>query len=184
MAIFRPRSGRDDLDLTSPTIIPQDDPRSPKSSTLERVFLAFNSIETQSAESVSPMDKPGPHPKSEAASKANKNMQIGLGLPSRVAFRRTLQLQRTSFRDTIRLSSFREEYPSSSIIVTEPLFTPYTSRVQSTKSSNEFLKPSDFILKDHFTISLRCPPFRRRPPPLHRAGLHLRKISGHRRLFV
>ena len=142
LAIFRPRSGRDDLDLTSPTVAPQDDPRSPKPSTLERVFLAFNSIET--CESVPPMDKSGPHLKSEASSKANKNMEIGLGLPSRVAFRRTLQLQRTSSRDTIRSSSSSEEYPNPSIIVTEPSFTPHSSRVQSTESSNEFLKPSDF----------------------------------------
>jgi hypothetical protein len=161
LAIFRLRSGRDDLDSTSPTITPQDDPRSPKPPALERVFLAFSAlyapspstIETQSSESVPPMDKPGPHPKSEAASKANKNMQIGLGLPSREAFRRTLQLQRTSSRDTIRSRSFSEEYPNPSVIITEPSFTPsYISRVQSTESSNQFLKPSDFTQRPLYDI--------------------------------
>jgi hypothetical protein len=163
LAIFRLRSGRDDLDLTSPTITPQDDPRSPKSPTLERVFLAFNSlyppspspIETQSSESV---PQSGPHPKSEAPS--NKNMEIGLGLPSRVAFRRTLQLQRTSSRDAIRSRSFSEEYPHPSVIVTEPSITPsYTSRVQSTESSNQFLKPSDFTQRPIYdVIEVPTPP--------------------------
>jgi hypothetical protein len=41
LAIFQPWSGRDDLDLTSPTIAPKDDPRSPNLSTLDRVFLAL-----------------------------------------------------------------------------------------------------------------------------------------------
>jgi hypothetical protein len=45
LAIFQPRSGRKDLDQTSPTVVtPQDDPRSPYQSTMDGVFLTFTSI--------------------------------------------------------------------------------------------------------------------------------------------
>ena len=90
---------------------------------------------------------------SEVPSKAN---QIGLGLPSRVVFRRNLRLQdmslltRSSLTTTRRLS---QEYPDTSFIVTEPSFGPSSySRVQSVASSNHFLKPSQFAERSLYDI--------------------------------
>ena len=147
LAIFQPRSVRDDLDLTSPAIAPQDDPRSPNLSTLERVFLTFSSLkpsEMSSSESV---------PKSEV-SKANKNMQIGLGLPSRVVSRRELRQQEMSFltRSRCLTSGSCQECPTTTIIVTEPSLGSIYSRVQSVESSNQFLKPSQFTERSLYDI--------------------------------
>ena len=118
LAIFQPCSSRGDLNLTSSSVSPQDDPRSPNLSTREGVFLTFSSLnvpsscptKSQSSGSVRPMEEPGTHPKYEASLKAKKNMQIGLGLPSRVVFCRKLRLQDTSSQgsvDAIRCQSRR-----------------------------------------------------------------------------
>ena len=163
LAIFQPRSGRDDLN--PPSVRPQDDPRSPNLSTRAGVFLTFSSLnapsscptKSQSSGSVSPMEEPGTYLKYEASSKAKKNMQIGLGLPSRVVFRRKLRLQETSSSqgnvDAIRCQSRRssQEFPNPSFIVTEPSFNS-SVRVQSAQSSNQFLKPSQFTQRSLFDI--------------------------------
>ena len=156
LAIFQPRSGRDDLDLTSPTITPQDDPRSPNLSTLDRVFLTFSSIKPSEMPSPVKMQFSGSVPKSEVSSKANKNMQIGLGLPSPVLFRRKLRQQVMSQEvDAVRCRSrsSSQECPNYSFIVTEPSFGPSYSRVQSVvESSNQFLKPSQFTERSLYDI--------------------------------
>ena len=146
LAIFQSHSGRDDLDLTSPAIAPQDDPRSPNLSTFERVFLTFTSLK--------PSEMSGSVSKSEVPSKADKNMQIGLGLPSRVVSRRELRQQEMSFltRSRCLTSGSCQEYPTTSIIVTEPSFGSSYSRVQSPESSNQFLKPSQFTERSLYDI--------------------------------
>lgn len=122
LAIFHPRSARDDLDLTSPTVAPQNDPRSP----------------------------PPPPLTSEARFQSSKNMQIGLGLPSRVIRRRLLRMQETSSQGSINNAvrhqsrgSSQEECQNPSLIVTHPSMVSF-SRVQSVQVSNQFLKPSHF----------------------------------------
>ncbi|KAF8813415.1 hypothetical protein BYT27DRAFT_7250951 [Phlegmacium glaucopus] len=174
LAIFQPRTGRDDLDLTSPTITPQDDPRSPYQSTLER-FLTFTSINPPSEmhspmkiattstgfdikqSSGSALDKElVTHPKPEDPSKSNKNMQIGLGLPSSLVFRRP-QLQQTSSQgtiDAVRCQSRRssQEFQNPSLVVIGPSFASSRSRVRSDESSNQFLKPSHFAQRSLYDI--------------------------------
>ena len=159
LAIFQPRSGRDDLDLTSPTIAPQNDPRSPNLSTLDRVFLTFSSIKPSEMPSPVKSQSSGSVPESEVPSKASKNMQIGLGLPSRVVFRRKLRQQEMSQEiDAARCrsrssSDSDQECPSYSFIVTEPSFGPSYSRVQNVvESSNRFLKPSQFTERSLYDI--------------------------------
>ena len=159
LTIFQPRSGRDDLDQTSPAIAPQDDPRSPNPSTLNRVFLSFSSlkpsetpVKIQSSESVSKPEVP-----------SQDKTQIGLGLPSPVVLRRRLRQQEMSQGiDAVRCWSRRsnsdssQEYPSYSFIVTEPSFgSSYNNnRVQSVvvESSNRFLKPSQFTERSLYDI--------------------------------
>lgn len=153
LAIFQPRSGRDDLDLTSPAVTPQDDPRSPNLSTLERVFLTFSSLKPSEMPSSVKRQSSGSDPESEIPSKANKNVQIGLGLPSRVVFRRELRQQEMSL--LTRSSPWRrssQECPRTTFIVTEPSFGSSYSRVQSVESSNQFLKPSQFTERSLYDI--------------------------------
>ena len=152
LTIFQPRSDRDDLDQTSPTIAPQDDPRSPNLSTLDRVFLTFSSIKPSETPPVK-----GQSSKPEVPSR--DNTQIGLGLPSRVAFRRKLRQQEMSQEiDAARCRSRRssdssQECPNYSLIVTEPSFGSSYNRVQSVvESSNQFLKPSQFTERSLYDI--------------------------------
>ena len=169
LAIFRPRSGRDDLGLTSPTVATQDDPRSPRLSTLERVFLTFTSInppdKMQAAIStglnIDQSSDNVPHPKPEVPSRSNKSVHIGLGLPSHVALRR-LRLQQTSSEaniSAVRCQSrrFSQECQNPSFIVTEPSFGSYGSgggsRVPSVNVSNKFLKPSHFVQRSLYDIA-------------------------------
>jgi len=175
LANFQPRTGRDDLDLTSPTVTPQDDPRSPYQSTLKRVFLTFTSIKppcemdspmrsaTTSTgldikqSSGSAMDKDlVTHPRSEGLSKSNKNMQIGLGLPSPLAFRRSWRQQTSSpgSIDADRRQSRRssQECENPSLVVTEPSFASSCGGVQSVESSSQFLKPSHFAQRPLYDI--------------------------------
>jgi hypothetical protein len=155
LTIFQPRSGRDDLDLTSPAIAPQDDPRSPNLSTLDRVFLTFSSIKPSETPS-SPVKRQTSKP--EVPSRVNT--QIGLGLPSPVVFRRKLRQQEMSQEiDAARCRSRRssdssQECPNYSFIVTEPSFGSSFNRVQSVvvESSNQFLKPSQFTERSLYDI--------------------------------
>jgi hypothetical protein len=165
LAIFQqPRPVRDDLDSTSPAIAPQDDPRSPNLSTLNRVFLSFSSLMPSSDETSSVKRQFKPEGPSGAAS---NDAQIGLGLPSRVVSRRKLRQQQemspssfSSFSQEIDSAALRYrsrrrsssssidfERPNYSFIVTEPSFGSNNNRVQSVavESSNQFLKPSQFI---------------------------------------
>lgn len=167
LAIFQPRSGRDDLDLISPAIAPQDDidPRSPNLSTLDRVFLTFSSLKPTDMSSPVKKQSSGSASKSEISpSKANKNTQIGLGLPSRVVSRRKLKLQQQETSqeiDAVRCGSggssdsSPQECSSYSFIVTEPSFRRSSyNRVPSVVvgSSNQFLKPSQFTERSLYDI--------------------------------
>ena len=175
LAIFQARSGRNDLDLTTPNVAPQDDPRSPCLSTLERVFLTFTSMnppcEThspnttstgldikQSSGSVLPMDEElVTHPKSEDS---KSNRRIGLGLPSHVALRRS-RLQETSSSTQASTKAVRSQSScysqgcqNPSVVVTEPSFASSSSctRVGSAESSNQFLRPSHFAPRPLYDI--------------------------------
>ena len=156
LAIFQSRSGRDDLDLTSPAIAPRDDPRSPNLSTADRVFLSFSSLKPPEMPSPVKRQSSGSIPMSEVSSNANKNTQIGLGLPSRVAFCRRLRRQEISQEiDDVRCRSIRssDECPNYSIVVTEPSFGSSYNRVQSVvESSDHFLKPSQFTQRSLYDI--------------------------------
>lgn len=159
LTIFQPRSGRDGSDLTSPTIAPQNDPRSPNLSTLDRVFLTFSSIKPSEA----PSSVKGQSSKPEVPS-GGSNTQIGLGLPSRVSFRRKLRQQemmsqeidaaRCRSRRSTSDSSSQECPPNYSFIVTEPSFGSSYNRVQNVvvESSNQFLKPSQFTERSLYDI--------------------------------
>lgn len=181
LAIFQPRLGRDDLDLTSPTVTLRDDPRSPILSTLEPVFLPFTSLNPSSPPPVKDQSSGSmlsTHPKSEVSSDAPKDMQIGLGLPS-VALRRRLRQEEMSSQGSVEAilchsRSPSQEYPS--VIVTQPSFSPSCISTQSVESSNQFLKPSKFTrrsLSNAIEVptppSPTCSPPRETPPVMVRS---------------
>ena len=177
LAAFQARSGRNDLYLTSPTVTPQDDPRSPCLSKLGRVFLTFTSLKpqssirfhkksatvstglniTQSSADILPMDKElVTHPGSEDLSKSNKKMQIGLGLPSEVVSR-PLRREETPSQgsiDTVQSQSRRssQAYENPSLVVTEPSFSSSCDKVQSVDVPNHFLKPTHFPQRQLYDI--------------------------------
>ena len=153
LTIFQPHSGRDDLDLTPPTVSSQDDPRSPNPSTLKRIFLSFtffnpssSPVKSQFSESVR-----GTHSKSEVPSNPNKNAQIGLGLPSHIAFRQNLPRREMSSQGRTDPRRSSQDCHNHLVAVTEPPFTTSPSSPQGVESF-QFLKPSHFSPRSLYDI--------------------------------
>ena len=120
----------------------------PNSSTLKRVLrftsLNFSRVKSQCSESVR-----GTHPKTEFPSIPKKNVQIGLGLPSHVAFRQNL-LRREMFtqgKTDARRSS--QDCYNRSLVSTEP---PFTTSPSSPRSVENFLKSSHFSPRSLYDI--------------------------------
>ena len=168
--IFQPHSSQGDLNLT---LSSQHDPRSPNPSTLKRVFLSFTSLNPSSsspAKSQCSESVRGTHPKTDVPSNPNKKVQIGLGLPSHVAFRQNLPRQEMSSQGRTDARRSSQECHSHSVVVTEPPFTTSPSSPQSVEGL-QFLKSSHFSPRSLYDIievptpSSTSSPSRRTPSP-------------------
>ena len=79
-------------------------------------------------------------------------MQIGLGLPSHVAFRQNLPRREMSSQESIDARRSSQECYNPSIVATKPPFSTSPSSPQSVESLNQFLESSHFSPRSLYDI--------------------------------